>query len=81
MKRKRRKVNCIGHFLRGNCLPNCVIEGEIEGRIEERRRRGRRRKQLLNGIKGTRRHWKLKEEALDCTAWRTGFLEEGLVLS
>jgi hypothetical protein len=36
-------------------------------------RRGRRRKQLLNGLKETRRYWKLKDEEPDHTVWRTGF--------
>jgi hypothetical protein len=36
-------------------------------------RRGRRRKQLLDGRGETREYWKLKEEALDRTLWRTRF--------
>ena len=36
-------------------------------------RRGRRRKQLLDDLKETREHCKLKEEAVDRTVWRTGF--------
>jgi len=36
-------------------------------------RRGRRRKQLLDDIKEERGYWKLKEEALDHTLWRTYF--------
>jgi hypothetical protein len=35
--------------------------------------RGRRRKQLLDDLKEKRRYWKLKEEALDRTLWRTRF--------
>jgi hypothetical protein len=31
------------------------------------------RKQLLDGLKENRRYWKLKEEAVDCTVWRTRF--------
>jgi hypothetical protein len=31
------------------------------------------RKQLLDDLKETRRHWKWKEEALDRTLWRTRF--------
>jgi hypothetical protein len=34
---------------------------------------GRRRKQLLKDLKKRRGYWKLKEEALDCTVWRTRF--------
>jgi hypothetical protein len=52
---------CVGttfkHFLER------MIEGKKEG--------GKRRKQLLDDLKGTRRYWNLKEEALDRTLWRT----------
>jgi hypothetical protein len=50
-----------------------VIEGKLEGRIEMRGRRGRRRKQLLDDLEERKRYWKLKEEALDRTVWRTRF--------
>jgi hypothetical protein len=50
-----------------------VIEGKLEGRIEMIERRGRRRKQLLDDLAEKRRYWKLKQEALDRTVWRTGF--------
>jgi hypothetical protein len=36
-------------------------------------RRRRRRKQLLYDLKEKRRYWKLKEETLDRTLWRTRF--------
>jgi len=36
-------------------------------------RRGVRHKQLLDDLKGKRGYWKLKEEALDSTLWRTFF--------
>jgi hypothetical protein len=55
-----------------SCLLNHVIEGETEESIEVTGRLGRRRKQLLDD-KGKRRYWKLKEEALDRTQWRTRF--------
>jgi hypothetical protein len=70
---KRRKANWIGHILRRNCLLKHVIEGKLEGRIEMTGRRGRGRKQLLDGLKEKGRYWKLKEEALDRTVWRTRF--------
>jgi len=35
-------------------------------------KRGRKRKQL-DDLGDTRGYWKLKEEALDRTVWRTGF--------
>jgi hypothetical protein len=56
-----------------NCLLKHVIEGKLEGRIEVMERWGRRRKQLLDILKEKRRYWKLNEEALDCTLWRTRF--------
>jgi hypothetical protein len=70
---KRRKTNWIGHILRRNCLLKHVIEGKVEGSIEMTGRRGGRRKQLLDDLKEKRRYWKLKEEALDRTQWRTRF--------
>jgi hypothetical protein len=60
-------------MLGSNCLLKHVIEGTLEGRIEVTGRRGRRRKQLLDALKENRRYWKLKEEALDRTLWRTRF--------
>jgi hypothetical protein len=70
---KRRKDYWIGHILRRNCLLKHLIEGKLEGRIEMTGRRGRRRKQLLDDLKKKRRYWKLKEEALDRTLWRSRF--------
>jgi hypothetical protein len=70
---KRRKANWIGHILRRNCLLKHVIEGKLEGRIEMTGRSGRRCKQLLDDLKEKKRYWKLKEEALDRTLWRTRF--------
>jgi hypothetical protein len=70
---KRRKANWIGRILRRNCLLKHVMLGKIEGRIEVTGRRERRRKQLLDDVKEKRRYWKLKEEALDRTLWRTRF--------
>jgi hypothetical protein len=59
--------------LRRNCPLKHVIEGKIEGRIEVTGRRGRRRKKPLDNLKEKRLYWKLKQEALDRTVWRTGF--------
>jgi hypothetical protein len=70
---KRRKPNWIGHILRRNCLLKHVIERKLEGRIEMMGGQGRRRKQQLDDIKEKRIYWKLKEEALDRTLWRTRF--------
>jgi hypothetical protein len=70
---KRRKTNCNGHILHRNCLLKHVIKGKIEERIEVARRGRRRSKQLLDGFKERRFYWKLKEEALDRSRWRTRF--------
>jgi len=43
-------------------------------------RRGGRRKQLLDDLKEKRGYWKLKEEALDRTLWRTRFGRDGRVI-
>ena len=68
---RKRKVSCIGHILRRNCLLKQVIEGKIKGQIEViRRRRRRRRKKLLDDLKDRRGYCQLKEEALDRTMWR-----------
>jgi hypothetical protein len=50
-----------------------VSEENLEGRTEVTGRRGRRRKQLMDDLKERRGYWKLKEEALDRTVWRTRF--------
>ena len=41
--------------------------------IEVTGRRGRRHKELLEDFKENTGFWKLKEEALDRTLWRTRF--------
>jgi hypothetical protein len=65
--------NWIGHILHRNCLLKHVIEGKTEETVDVTGRRGRRRKQLLDDLKERRGCWKLKEEALDRTLWRTGY--------
>jgi hypothetical protein len=70
---KRRKASWIGHILRRICLLKHVFEGKLEVMIEATARRGRRRMQLLDDLKEKRIYWKLKEEALDRTVWRTRF--------
>jgi hypothetical protein len=50
-----------------------VMEGKTEGKLEVTGRRGRRRKQLPDELRETKRHWTLKEEALDFTLGRTRF--------
>jgi hypothetical protein len=68
-KIKRRKLSWIGHI----CLIKHVIQGKRKGRMEVKGRRGRRRKQLLNDLNEKVRYWKLKQEALARTLWRSGF--------
>ena len=56
-----------------DCILKHVIEGKIEGSVEVTVRRGRRRKRFLHDVKERRGYRKLKEEALDCIVWGTGF--------
>jgi hypothetical protein len=70
---KRKEANWIGYILRRNCLLKHAIKGKLEGRIETTGRRGRRRKHPPDDLKKKRRDWKLKEEALYPTLWRTRF--------
>jgi hypothetical protein len=56
----KRKADCIGKFLHGDCLLKRIIEGNIEGRIKLTERQGRRRKHLLDGLTGNRRYCELK---------------------
>jgi hypothetical protein len=63
----------ISHCLRMNCILKCIIEGKIEGAIQVTGRQKRRCKQLLDDFKETTGYWKLKEDAIDCTLWRTRF--------
>jgi hypothetical protein len=69
----KRRANWFGRILRRNCLLKHVTERNLEGRVEITARRGRRHKQLLDDLKEKRGYWKLKEEALDGTMWRTRF--------
>jgi len=56
-----------------NCRLKHLIEGVLDGRIGVTGGRERRHKQLLGDLKETRGYWKLKEETVDCTVWRTSF--------
>jgi hypothetical protein len=70
---KRSKANWTGDILRWNCLLKHVTEGKREGMMEVTGIRRRRRKNLLGDLQETRGYWKMKEEALDSTLWRTRF--------
>jgi hypothetical protein len=66
-----KKDNWFGNILCKNCLLKHIIEENIEGKIEVQGRRGRRNKQVLDELKETKRYWKLNEEILADTRWRT----------
>jgi hypothetical protein len=68
---RKEKANWMGYMLCRNCLLKHIIEGKMEGGTEATGRQGRRRKQVLDELGETRGYWKLKEEALDRTPWRT----------
>jgi len=63
LQRGRRERNVLHTIKRGN------IQGNTKGKII----RGRRFKQLLDELKENREYWKLIEQELDGTMWRTGF--------
>ena len=63
MKWRKANTSCVGiSFL-----------NMIEGKIEMAERRCRRCKQLLDDLKYKKIFWKMKEETLDHTLWRTDF--------
>lgn len=61
------------HILRRNFLLKQFIEGKKEGKIEVTRKPGRICKQLLDGLKEKRGHWKMNGEALARTVQRIRF--------
>jgi hypothetical protein len=68
---RTRKANWIGHILCRNCLLKHVLEGKIDGRKEVMGTWQRRCKQLLDDLREKTGYWKLKDEALGPTLWRT----------
>jgi len=66
-----RKADWLNNIFHRNCFLKYVFGETIEGRG----RRGRGRKQLLDDLKETRRHCKLKEKALTRTLLRIYFGE------
>ena len=68
-KTKQRNANWIGHILSTNCL----LQHVVQWKTEETVRRGTWSRQLLDDLNETRRYRRLKEEALDRTAWGTRF--------
>jgi hypothetical protein len=67
---KQKKGNWICNIFHRSCLLKHTIEGELKGMGRQRRRRS---KHLLDDLKEMRQYWKLKQEALDHTIWRTHF--------
>jgi hypothetical protein len=64
---QRRKTNWTGHILCRNCLLN---------HVKYRQKKGDDDVEDVNNhwtALGKRRYWKLKEQALDLTFWRTRF--------
>jgi hypothetical protein len=70
---ERRHANWIGHILRRNCLTKRIIKGKIERSLGVIGRRGRRRKHQFDDLRERREYWKLKEDTLGRTIWRTRF--------
>jgi hypothetical protein len=56
-----------------NCFLKHFIDEKREGKIEVTRRRGGRHKQLLDDLKERRGYWKLNEEVIDRTLWKSRF--------
>jgi hypothetical protein len=50
-----------------------VTEEKLGKMVQVTGRTGRRRKKLLDDLKEKTGYWKLKEEAVDHTVWRTRF--------
>jgi hypothetical protein len=57
--------------LLSNCLLKHINEGKTGRGIEVMRRKGRRCKQLQDDFREMRGYWKLKEDTLNHTVWRT----------
>jgi hypothetical protein len=69
----RRKANWIGHIMHSNRALKHIFKGEMDGAIEVTRRRRKRSEILLDDLNKTRGQWKMQEEALNSTLWRTGW--------
>jgi len=72
-KKKRKKVNWIGHILRRNCLLRHVVEEKVGEKKEMMGRRVIRRKQQLDELKEMRRCWKMNETVEDRSLRRPCF--------
>jgi hypothetical protein len=70
-KYKGGRITAFGHILLRNCFLKHVFEEKIEGMIEVTERRGRKCKQLLDDLTEKGGCWKLNEDALDLTLFRS----------
>jgi hypothetical protein len=73
---KWRKVKCVGHILRRNCL----LKHIVKGKTDSKGRGERRRKLLLNDLNEKRRYGNFKEETLNCH-WEKFSFEEFMDIS
>jgi hypothetical protein len=73
MKKEGRVIELVTSCVGTVSYVKQIVEGKIEGGLEVAGKQGRRRKLLLYDLKETIGNWKLKEEALDYTVWRTRF--------
>jgi len=67
LTRRRKKANWIGHIL----FRNWLLKHNTEGKTEGTQGRERTRRQSLADLKEKTRFWKLKEDVLHRTLWRT----------
>jgi hypothetical protein len=65
-------ANWFGHILHRNCLLKHIIEGKLEKKMMIIR--GKSSKQLLYDLKETTGYWKMKQDVLEGTMWRTRFV-------
>jgi hypothetical protein len=59
--------------VRRNFFRNHIIKEKTEEVMKVKERRGRRRKKLPDDLKEIKGCWKLKEDTLDFTFWRSRF--------
>ena len=63
---KRRKINWLGHWLRGNCLLKDALEGMVNGKKVQ----GRRRYQMIDNIMINGQYEDSKRKAEKKVEWR-----------
>ena len=68
-----RQAKDIRYNSRKNCRVKTCYLGEDGSKCRRKCQKRLKNKQLLDDRKETRRYWKLREEALDRTGWRTRY--------